>query len=98
MDFQAPAPGVVYALRPDRDMQASLSTCGSPFDTILLLATDLADRKTYKCNDDDRSCASNPTNSRLDVWMKAQETYYIVVSGYNGAAGAFNLTISCTSC
>lgn len=89
---------MVYAVRPGRDMEVTISTCGSAFDTTLLLATDLNDRNTYACNDDDRSCGSNPSASRLDARLKAQTTYFIVVSGFSGASGAFSLSVVCTSC
>jgi hypothetical protein len=51
--------------------QVTISTCGSSYDTKLILATSLADLNTYLCNDDDRSCAHSTSSSRIDAALKA---------------------------
>jgi hypothetical protein len=50
--------------------QVTASTCGSAYDTKLILATDPGDPGTYVCNDDDRACAYSAANSRLDAALK----------------------------
>jgi hypothetical protein len=52
------------------DTDVTISTCGSGFDTKLLVSTDLTDPTTYTCNDDDRTCVTNTACSRLDVSFK----------------------------
>eukprot|EP00877_Chromochloris_zofingiensis_P004180 jgi/Chrzof1/13763/Cz08g11090.t1 len=91
------SPDVVYKYTPPQDMEVTISTCGSAFDTKLLLATDLTNSKSYTCNDDDRTCSSNSANSRIDASLKAGVSYYIVVDGYSGAAGPYAIKVTCTS-
>ena len=67
---QDAAPDVVYRLTPPRDVQVAASTCGSAFDTKLILARDAADAATYVCNDDDRGCGHSASNSRIDAALK----------------------------
>ncbi len=45
------------------------------------------------CNDDDASCSPN-VQSRIEDQALNAGTYYVVVDGYNGAAGAYQLNIS----
>jgi hypothetical protein len=92
------APDVVYRFRPAADMAVTISTCGSSFDTKLLLAQDLRQPATYITNDDDRGCEYNSANSRIDAALRANTSYYVVVDGYAGASGPFVLQMSCTSC
>ncbi|KAI8473237.1 MAG: peptidase S8/S53 domain-containing protein [Monoraphidium minutum] len=44
---QDAAPDVIYAITPKTDVQVAISTCGSSFDTKLILATDLTSLATY---------------------------------------------------
>jgi hypothetical protein len=67
---QDDAPDVVYTYTPPGDMSVVITTCGSSFDTKLLLSTNLSDPTTYACNDDDRDCTGNTANSRLDATLK----------------------------
>ena len=92
------APDVVYRFRPATDMTVTISTCGSSFDTKLLLAQDLRQPATYIANDDDRDCEYNTANSRIDAALRANTSYYVVVDGYAGASGPFVLQMSCSSC
>lgn len=61
---------MTYSYTPTVDTDVAISTCGSGFDTKLLVSTDLLDPTTYMCNDDDRSCVTNTACSRLDVSLK----------------------------
>ncbi|GLI61939.1 hypothetical protein VaNZ11_004376, partial [Volvox africanus] len=90
------APDVVYVYTPAFAQTISACTCGSNFDTVLLLGEDAALRlQDTLANDDDPACSSA---SRIDADLQSGITYYIVVSGFNGAAGDFVLTVQCTSC
>jgi hypothetical protein len=88
----------VYRFRPSADMAVTISTCGSSFDTKLLLAQDLGQPAAFITNDDDRGCAYNTANSRIDAALRGGVTYFIVVDGYAGASGPFVLQMSCSSC
>lgn len=89
-------------------MAISVSTCGSSYDTLLLLGT-AADFNTGPAapgsaslaaplsNDDDRGCASSASTSRIDADVRGGTTYFIVVDGYNGASGAYMLSVTCVS-
>jgi hypothetical protein len=70
MHSQDASPDVVYSYTPAVDTDVAISTCGSGFDTKLLVSTNLLDPTTYMCNDDDRSCVTNTACSRLDVSLK----------------------------
>lgn len=68
--LQDASPDVVYSYTATMDTDVTISTCGSGFDTKLLVSTDLTDPTTYTCNDDDRTCVTNTACSRLDVSFK----------------------------
>ncbi len=72
---QDAAPDVVYSLTPQDDMQVTISTCGSSFDTKLILASDLSNLSTFLCNDDDRGCSRSTSNSRLDAALKVGSVF-----------------------
>lgn len=69
----------LFSCRP----QVTISTCGSAYDTKLILATDLQSLDTYVCNDDDRACAFSTSNSRIDATLKARR-----VGAGGGSSGA----------
>lgn len=69
---QDASPDVVYTYTGTVDTDVTISTCGSGFDTKLLVSTDLDDPSTYMCNDDDRTCVANTACSRLDVSFKVR--------------------------
>lgn len=96
--WQDTAPDVVYAFTPSVPMAVAISTCGSAFDTVLMLTTDPNDVSTFQHNDDDRTCAESSSSSRLDVSLSAGTPYFVIVSGYKGDSGPYVLTLDCTSC
>ncbi|KAG2497251.1 hypothetical protein HYH03_004835 [Edaphochlamys debaryana] len=92
------APDVVYSLAPVQAMSVSVSTCGSSYDTVLLLG-DTPDLLPYNtlANDDDPSCGPYPpasSNSRIDADLQPGRTYFFVVSGFNGASGSFRVSVT----
>ncbi|KXZ45019.1 hypothetical protein GPECTOR_59g626 [Gonium pectorale] len=89
------APDVVYSFTPSRDLSVTASTCGSSFDTVLLLGLGGLAPEQVLANDDDPGCG---TASRLDAALPAGVTAYWVVSGFNGAAGTFRFSLTCGSC
>lgn len=93
------APDVVYRFTPRSNMTVAISTCGSSYDTKLLLATSpMGAAGPISTNDDDRGCGYNSANSRIDAALQANTTYLVVVDGYAGACGPFALQVVCTSC
>ncbi len=74
----------------------SLNTCGSAYDTVLSIHSGCPGTTSNQlnCNDD---CGGSPcggVSSCLSRSVTAGVTYYIRVSGYNGASGSFTLNVS----
>ena len=50
------------------------------------------------CNDDTTGCGTGEPNdhhgSTMTLTVTAGQTYYVFVDGYNGAAGAYSLTVA----
>lgn len=74
----------------------SVNSCGSGYDTVVSIHSGCPGTTTNQlnCNDD---CGGSPCgglNSCLSRSVTAGTTYYIRVSGYNGASGSFSLTVS----
>ncbi len=70
---QDTAPDVVYSFTPATDLDVTVSTCGSSFDTILFMTRNLSKAASYICNDDDPLCTNNPANSRVDATLKVSQ-------------------------
>lgn len=70
LSLQDAAPDVVYVYSAPHDLDVSISTCGSSFDTKLIVTANLSDPGGYLCNDDDRGCLANTACSKLDVALK----------------------------
>lgn len=88
-------PDVWYLWTAACEGQLQLDTCGSEFDTVLsVYRGSCADREELACNDDDpNSCPSSNRTSRIVLDVAAGESYWIRVSGYNGAVGLFQLNV-----
>ncbi|KAK9829530.1 hypothetical protein WJX72_006342 [[Myrmecia] bisecta] len=83
------SPDFVYAFQPTEAVHVSVSTCGSAFDTKLIVysRTSLsAPIQQIACNDDYCDLASY-----LELDLVSGTIYYVVVTGFNGAAGQFRL-------
>jgi hypothetical protein len=85
------APDVWFLFVPEEDAVLLASTCGSDYDTVLSVHSTCpgAPANTIACNDDD--CG---LGSVVVLPVRSGETYYIRVSGYSGASGAFHLDLS----
>ncbi len=68
------------------------STCGSAYDTVLSIHSGCppTEENELACNDD--SCSLQST---VAYEVEAGESYWIRVSGYNGASGDFTLGFGC---
>lgn len=82
----APDDILVIALPDDADV--TVSTAGSDFDTVLYVLEACDPANEVACNDDGPGL-----QSELTFRAQAGVAYYIVVDGYNGASGAFDLTV-----
>ena len=91
------SPDVVYSYTPTADIETNVSLCNSGYDTkVYVYANDAS--TLVACNDD--ACGSDGFRSELlCVPMTFGNTYYIVVDGYFGACGDYDLAVSeCTPC
>ncbi len=90
------SPDVVYSFTPTSDVNVDISLCseGNQYDTKLYVYANAAGN-LVACNDD--FCANSWTAyaSFLEcVPLTADNTYYIVVDGYGGGSGAYELVVS----
>ena len=101
--FNTPgSPDVVYAYTPGVDEFVDISLCAdSAYDTKLYVYENACGPyqggTAIACNDDACSTPSFPSafvSQLAGVPMTAGNTYYIVVDGYNGAAGAYTIDVS----
>lgn len=74
---------------------ATASLCGSSYDTALAVFSSCGGTQ-LACNDDNETaCGTNSLQSQL-TWPAVSGTvYYVRVSGYQGATGAYTLSLSC---
>lgn len=89
---------VVYKLRPTKDMRIDLSLCDSQYDTkVFVYENAVTPGAPHACSDDSLVCGAAPPEQYRsflnNVELEAWRTYYIVVDGWNGAEGAFELVI-----
>eukprot|EP00899_Mesostigma_viride_P005863 jgi/Mesvir1/15278/Mv06496-RA.1 len=90
-------PDVVFQLRAERDAVWRISLCGSSYDTLFLLtrpSNDLGDPNVVLGCEDDSSLCDGSQQSGREVFVTANETYYVIVTGKaEGDAGSFALDI-----
>lgn len=67
----------------------TFSTAGSDFDTVLALFEDTCDGDELGCSDD----GETDTTSEVSVYLAAGDVVAIVLGGYGGDAGSYDLTI-----
>lgn len=94
------SPETVFAWTPGASGTATIDTCdaaATAFDTVLYVR-EAACRggAQLACNDDTTGCntAAGEKGSRVTLPVTAGQTYFLVVDGANGAAGAFRLNVS----
>ena len=84
------SPDVVYSFTPDIDMTIDADLCDSGYDTKLYIYENDSSVLSA-CNDD--SCPGYKSEL-FDVALTAGNTYYIIVDGYNGASGDYEINVS----
>ena len=88
---ESEAPDLVYRWRPTVAGEYTIDTNGSGFDTILAIFDNCSEIATELSCDDD---SGQGTKSQIVLTVNANETYYIVVSGYfSTASGDVTLNI-----
>ena len=83
---------MIFEFTPKKDVLVTLSLCSlSLFDSALYI---LENGKEKWCNDDGEEGSGCGESSELrNVPFKEGQTYHIVVDGYNGAMGRFQLRV-----
>ncbi len=90
---------VWYSYTPGSSGTLTLDTCSSAnYDTVLSVHTACPGTSLNQvaCNDDDPGCSGN--RSRLSTPVTGGATYYLRVSGWNGASGNFVLVVDGPAC
>ena len=96
----ANSPENVYQWTPNATGTWTLSTCGTAtlFDTVVYVRGGTCSGSQLVCNDDTAGCNTGEPNDHHGSFMTlaatAGQTYYVVVDGYNGAGGAYSLTVT----
>ncbi len=99
-------PDVVYAYTSLVAEMVTVSLCGSSYDTGVHIwrgCPDSGESQLANCNDDNIACGGAiPVQSCCSFWAISGATYYIVVTGWSGDAGAYVLNVNnqglCESC
>lgn len=89
------SPDVVYAYAPPADVSVDISLChpGTTYDTKLYVYKNLCQGTPLACNDD--ACPGY-VSQIMGLTLLAGDVHFIVVDGYGGQAGEYELTISGT--
>ncbi|MBC7773264.1 MAG: VCBS repeat-containing protein [Pyrinomonadaceae bacterium] len=87
------APDVWYRYNATTDCQLDINLCGSAYDTVLSVhsACPGSAGNDLACNDDTCEVGSSVSLSAF-----AGTSYYIRIAGWDGASGAFTLTLACS--
>jgi len=89
---------VVYSFTPGADDQITLDLCseGNQYDTKLYMYQDMhTPGAPWACNDDFCSNSYTYYASRLEgIAVYAGHTYYIVIDGYGGGCGNYELSVT----
>ncbi|MBI3846343.1 MAG: hypothetical protein HY292_17065 [Planctomycetes bacterium] len=92
------SPDVWYVYKAATTGTVSIDTCSSTFDTVLSVHTAFPGTigSEIACSDDSDACSFGSQQSSLTFSAAAQHSYWIRVSGFNGATGGFTLHVSGT--
>lgn len=90
------SPDVVYAYTPDATGPVAIDLCGSDYDSKVFVFDD--GMNVVACNDDfyiyeDEVCGSYASKIEY-LELQAGATYYIVIDGYSGDAGNYQLAVA----
>lgn len=88
------APDVVYSFTPVSDVPINVDLCGSSYDTKTYIYDD--GLNLVACNDDayfDDDVCGNYVSKIEDAALMGGNTYFIVIDGYGGEAGNYELLV-----
>ena len=87
------SPDVVYSFAPTTDIMVDIDLCNSLYDTKVYVYENTAGNP-IACNDD-AFCGYSGYQSRLEsVCLTSGNTYYIIIDGYSGDCGDYDLAIT----
>ncbi len=91
-------PDVVYSFSPDHDGFIDITLCNdlTDYDTKIYVYEDQCTHPYYACNEDACSTESFPdpyVSEILYLEVFPGHTYYIVIDGYGGEAGTYDLSV-----
>jgi hypothetical protein len=91
------SPNIWYKYTATCTGTATVSLCGSNFDTVLAVytGTTCSNLTLIGCNDDDDACGVESKQSYLSISVTTGKTYWIEVGGYGNTTGNGKLTVSC---
>lgn len=92
---------VWYVYQPQETTSINMNTAGSEFDTVLSVwLYDGEDWTEVSCDDDISLTSLETANFTSDLTFEAQagETYFIMVAGYYGFAGDYELNVEYPPC
>jgi len=97
------SPEVVYRYDPAYTSWVTIDLCASSYDTkVYVYENEYTPGMPLVCNDDTAGCGPNGYRSWAQAEFVYGNTYYIVVDGYTGACGEYELFIhnymSCVYC
>ena len=97
------SPDVVYRYDPPHTGMIVIDLCASQYDTkVYVYENEYVNGGEIACNDDYPGCGPNGYRSWLMLEFTAGNTYYIVVDGYTGDCGVYELSVEdfmpCAQC
>jgi hypothetical protein len=88
------SPDVVYRYDAQYSCTVTIDLCASQYDTkVYVYENEVTPGWPHACNDDYPGCGPNGYRSWLMTAFEAGNTYYIVVDGYTGDCGIYELYI-----
>ena len=89
------SPDVLYSFTPSEDIVAVIDLCASAYDTKVYVYD--AAQNLIACDDD--GCGTSGFQSVIyGLSLTGGSTYYIVIDGYGGDCGAYDLTVDRRNC
>lgn len=91
--WSSTSPDVVYVYSPATDVCVTIDLCDSGYDTKVFVYEDVCDIDHVIACDDDGCPGGTYRSIIICVTMMAGHDYYIVVDGYGGDAGTYDLKV-----
>ncbi len=97
--YASTSPDVVYKYTPSADITVDIDLCNSSYDTKVFVyeevspSSDCGSLNAIACDDDGCGSAAGYTSIIEGLDLSAGYDYYIVIDGYGGGEGNYDLTI-----